>query len=177
MSLRIPNGSGDGLISASPFQSFLMGGFECSTLCLQRGERIDMVDATQHDKFALLDYKRMQGMGLLVAREGLRWHLIEHAPGRYDFSSVQPIVQAARVTGTQVIWDLCHFGWPDDLDIWKPEFVERLARMHRGLRQVAWRGKRMGRLFSFPSMKFLSSRGPGVRRGTSAPQALAAVTS
>jgi beta-glucosidase/6-phospho-beta-glucosidase/beta-galactosidase len=27
-----------------------------------------------------------------------------------------------------VIWDLCHYGWPDDIDIWRPEFVERFAR-------------------------------------------------
>jgi beta-glucosidase/6-phospho-beta-glucosidase/beta-galactosidase len=27
-----------------------------------------------------------------------------------------------------VIWDLCHWGWPDDLDIWSPAFIDRLAR-------------------------------------------------
>jgi beta-glucosidase/6-phospho-beta-glucosidase/beta-galactosidase len=34
---------------------------------------------------------------------------------------------AARDTGTQVIWDICHWGWPDDVDIWSPAFVDRLA--------------------------------------------------
>jgi hypothetical protein len=37
------------------------------------------------------------------------------------------VVHAARATGTQVIWDLCHFGWPDHLDLFKPEFVAALA--------------------------------------------------
>jgi beta-glucosidase/6-phospho-beta-glucosidase/beta-galactosidase len=37
------------------------------------------------------------------------------------------MVQAARSTRTQVIWDLCHYGWPDDLDIFSPEFVRRFA--------------------------------------------------
>jgi beta-glucosidase/6-phospho-beta-glucosidase/beta-galactosidase len=37
-------------------------------------------------------------------------------------------VQAARASETQVIWDLCHFGWPEHLDVFKPEFVESLAR-------------------------------------------------
>jgi hypothetical protein len=54
--------------------------------------------------------------------------LVEAEAGRYDFSSVLPIVQAARATETQVIWDLCHFGWPDHLDVFKPEFVESLVR-------------------------------------------------
>ncbi|HEV2132331.1 MAG TPA: hypothetical protein VGR27_14545, partial [Longimicrobiaceae bacterium] len=29
--------------------------------------------------------------------------------------------------GVRVIWDLCHYGWPDDLDLFRPEFVERFA--------------------------------------------------
>ena len=61
-------------------------------------------------------------------REGVRWHLVEAKPGCYDFSSVKPIVRAAQATATQVIWDLCHFGWPDHLDLFKPEFVFSLAR-------------------------------------------------
>src|SRR4051812_22543987 len=28
----------------------------------------------------------------------------------------------------QVIWDLCHYGWPDDLNIWSADFVSRFAR-------------------------------------------------
>ena len=28
----------------------------------------------------------------------------------------------------QVIWDLCHYGWPDHLDIWRPQFVDGFAR-------------------------------------------------
>jgi hypothetical protein len=27
-----------------------------------------------------------------------------------------------------MIWDLCHYGWPDDLDIWSEAFIERFAR-------------------------------------------------
>ena len=38
---------------------------------------------------------------------------------------------AARATGTQVIWDLLHYGWPDDLDIWTPAFVDRFAAFAR----------------------------------------------
>jgi len=110
------------------FKSFFGGGFECSTFKRRSGRRMDFIAATQHDRFAHLDYARLQKQGLRVAREGVRWHLVEATPGRYDFSSVLPIIRAARATGTQVIWDLCHFGWPDHLDIFKADFVLSLAR-------------------------------------------------
>ena len=110
------------------FRSFFGGGFECSTFRRRSGERVDIVASTHHDEFALRDYQRLQQQGMRVAREGVRWHLVESTPGRYDFASVVPIVRAARSTGTQVIWDLCHFGWPDHIDLFKSEFVTSLAR-------------------------------------------------
>jgi beta-glucosidase/6-phospho-beta-glucosidase/beta-galactosidase len=123
--------SGNSGVEAFPrdpiFKSFFAGGFECSTHRTRTGRRLDLVAATHHDQFALQDYQRLQKQGLRVAREGLRWHLVEQTPGRYDFSTALPIVRAARATGTQVVWDLCHFGWPDYLDIFKPEFVSALA--------------------------------------------------
>ncbi len=39
------------------------------------------------------------------------------------------MVRAAQETRTQVIWDLCHYGWPDDLDIFSPEFIRRFASL------------------------------------------------
>ena len=109
------------------FKSFFAGGFECSTFKRRSGQRMDFIAATEHDRFAHLDYSRLQKQGMRVAREGVRWHLVEATPGKYDFSSALPIVRAARATGTQVIWDLCHFGWPDHLDLFKAEFVSSLA--------------------------------------------------
>jgi hypothetical protein len=35
---------------------------------------------------------------------------------------------AAREEQVQVVWDLFHYGWPDDLDFFSPEFVRRFAR-------------------------------------------------
>lgn len=35
------------------------------------------------------------------------------------------MVQASRDVGLQVIWDLCHYGWPNDLDVFSPGFVDR----------------------------------------------------
>src|SRR5437763_1697575 len=127
MITRLPIQSADAIVRERLFRSFFMGGFECSTHRLRGGRRLDLIASTQHDHFALADYQRLEHLGLSVAREGIRWHLVEAVAGRYDFSSVLPIVRAAKATGTQVIWDLCHFGWPDHINILKPEFVWRLA--------------------------------------------------
>lgn len=112
----------------SLFQSFFLGGFECSTHRRGDGRRLDLLAATGHDRWAAHDYATLQQHGIRSARDGLRWHLIERTPGRYDWSSFLPMLRTAQEQGTQVIWDLCHYGWPDDIDVWRPEFVERFAR-------------------------------------------------
>ncbi|HEY0419008.1 MAG TPA: beta-glucosidase [Acetobacteraceae bacterium] len=87
-----------------------------------------MLAATGHDRLIEADYQLLQRHGISAVRDGVRWHRIETAPGRYDWSSVLPALRAARAAGTQVIWDLCHYGWPDDLDIWSSAFIDRFAR-------------------------------------------------
>lgn len=37
------------------------------------------------------------------------------------------MVRSACSLGTQVIWDLCHYGWPDDIDIFSSDFVRRFC--------------------------------------------------
>jgi hypothetical protein len=110
------------------FQSWFLGGFECSTHRRSDGRRLDLTASTRHDANAGADYAMLAEHGIRTVRDGLRWHLIEVAPGRYDWSSFLPMLRAARDTGTQVIWDLAHYGWPDDIDIWSPAFVERFGR-------------------------------------------------
>lgn len=111
------------------FRSFFLGGFECSTHRLRSGKRLDLLEATRHTEFFQADYRRLQEQGICSARSGIRWHLIETAPYRYDFSSVLPMIRAANDAGMQVIWDICHYGWPDGLDIFRPEFVDRFAAL------------------------------------------------
>ncbi len=60
-------------------------------------------------------------------RDGLRWHLIETSPGVYDWTSLISQLDGAIATGTQVLWDLCHWGIPDGLDPFSPEFITRFA--------------------------------------------------
>src|SRR3954462_5830615 len=109
------------------FKSFFLGGFECSTHRLRTGRRLDVVHSTRHDELATSDYRLLQQYGIRTARDGLRWHLIEQSPGTYDFSSATGMLRAARDSGMQVIWDLWHYGWPDDIDIFSAAFVTRFA--------------------------------------------------
>jgi hypothetical protein len=110
------------------FRSFFLAGFECSTHRNMSRRRLDMIAATHHDMMAFEDYSQLGEHGIRTARDGVRWHLVETSPGRYDWSSVLPMLRAAERAGTQVIWDLCHYGWPDDLDVFSPAFVDRFAR-------------------------------------------------
>jgi hypothetical protein len=114
-----------------------MGGFEGSTHVLKSsGRRLDMIAATRHDEFAASDYRRMMDAGLKVARDTIRWHVVEPRPGEYDFSSARTMVRAALATGIQVIWDLVHFGWPDHVDVFDPSFPERVAKFAHGFAEV-----------------------------------------
>jgi beta-glucosidase/6-phospho-beta-glucosidase/beta-galactosidase len=124
------------LTSSSVFQSFFIGGFECSTHRRRDGKRLDLIASTQHDTYARSDYLILAEHRIRTVRDGLRWPLIETTPGVYDWSSFLPMLRAAKETGTQVIWDLCHWGWPDDLEIWSPAFVDRFAAFAHAVAQV-----------------------------------------
>ena len=118
--------------AAGLFASFWQGGWECSThRRLADRQRVDVIAATEHDRWAESDYRALQTLGIRTVRDGLRWPLVEAAPGRYDASSWVGQLDAACETGTQVIWDLCHYGVPDDIDVWRPEFVDRFAAFAR----------------------------------------------
>jgi beta-glucosidase/6-phospho-beta-glucosidase/beta-galactosidase len=111
----------------SIFRSFWMGGFESACHINEAGTRLDMLHATQHDRFIRDDYATLRSMRMRTVRDTIRWHRVETSPGTYDFTSLDPYVDAANDGGTEVIWDLLHYGWPDGLDIYSPEFVDRFA--------------------------------------------------
>lgn len=117
-------------MSAQPgptFASFFQAGFECSSHRRCDGVRLDLIRATGHDKHVLGDYQLCEQLGLDTVRDGVRWHLIEKSPGRYDWSSWLPALEAAEQTGTQVIWDLFHYGSPDHVDQAAGDFAQRFT--------------------------------------------------
>jgi beta-glucosidase/6-phospho-beta-glucosidase/beta-galactosidase len=116
------------LQSSKNFKSFFMGGFECSTHRRWDGRRLDLIASSIHDQWAYEDYSALQAHGLKTLRDGLRWHLVETRAGEYDWSSFLPMLRAAHQAQVEIIWDLCHYGIPDDLNIWRPEFVTRFAK-------------------------------------------------
>ncbi|WP_380784681.1 glycosyltransferase [Sphingomonas sp. R86521] len=129
------------------FRSVLQGGFECSTHRRAHDRaRVDVIAASHHDVHAEHDYRALAQHGILTVRDGLRWHLIEREPGRYDWSSLERQCAGAAAAGTEVIWDLLHYGWPDDIDVWTPAFVTRFAA------------------FAAAAARHLGPAGPGERR-------------
>ena len=108
------------------FRSFYLGGFEGATGINARGEWIDQVAATQHDRFADEDYQRLRAVGIATAREVVRWPLVDRA-GRYDWTSLAPFLNAARRYDVEVVWDLFHFGYPQEVDLASDGFPERFA--------------------------------------------------
>jgi beta-glucosidase/6-phospho-beta-glucosidase/beta-galactosidase len=110
------------------FSSIFLAGFECSTHRRWDNERLDMIQMTGHDRLCASDYALAAQYGMRAARDGFRWHLIERERGKYDWSSIRPLLQAARRQGTRVIWDLCHYGYPDWLDPWSADLPESFAQ-------------------------------------------------
>ena len=51
-----------------------------------------------------------------MAREGVPWPLVDKGNGEFDFSLIDGFLAAQRRHNILPIWDLCHYGYPDDLD-------------------------------------------------------------
>ncbi len=115
-------------ITAPPlFESVFLGGFECSCQKRADGRRLDMLASTRHDELVAEDYTRLRNAGMTACRDGVPWALVERG-GRFDFSRFTPMVRAARRHCVDVIWDLMHFGWPDDVDPFDASFPLRFGR-------------------------------------------------
>ena len=109
------------------FDSFFMAGFECSSHRRRDGVRLDLIRATGHDRHVLRDYALCRKLGFRTVRDGVRWHLIGRTPGKYDWSSWLPMLEAAEEAGLQIIWDLFHYGSPDHVDQASEDFPQRFA--------------------------------------------------
>ena len=109
------------------FPSFWIAGFESATHITDCSERLDMLAATQHDRMVDEDYARLVPLGFRTVRDTMRWHLIEGRRGRFDFSSVDPFIEAADRNGILVVWDLLHYGTPCGVELFSPDFPARFA--------------------------------------------------
>jgi beta-glucosidase/6-phospho-beta-glucosidase/beta-galactosidase len=133
---------------SSLFPTFFLSGFECSTFRWKDQGRRDLTAELQHYGHADQDYAMLKPLGIAVAREGIPWPLVDRG-GTYDFSCIDPFLDAQRRHGILPIWDLCHYGYPDDLDPLSDAFVERFAAYARAAaRHVADRAHHGPLLFT-----------------------------
>ncbi len=114
------------------FPTFFISGFECSTFLWRDKKRRNLIVETQHDVYVQEDYNLLHDNGIAVSREGIPWPFVDQQ-GRYDFSPIDPMLAAMNQSKILPIWDLCHYGYPDDLDPFRDRdaFVERFARYCR----------------------------------------------
>lgn len=94
---------------------------------------MDLIRSTQHDRFARKDYAQLRKFGIQTIRIAAQWHLIEASDGQYQFDSLDTILDAAADCGMEVVLDLLHFGWPDHIQIFAPDFPERFSKFTRAV--------------------------------------------
>jgi hypothetical protein len=80
----------------------------------------------QHDVRAAEDYRLLKGLGIQTIREASRWPLIDK-PSGLDWVPVDIFIDACAEEGMEPIWDLFHYGYPEDLDPFSSAFADRLA--------------------------------------------------
>jgi beta-glucosidase/6-phospho-beta-glucosidase/beta-galactosidase len=120
----------DAPLQAGIFPTFFLSGFECSTFIWKDQGRRDLTAETQHLLHADEDYARLRSLGIAVAREGIPWPMVDRG-GAYDFSTLDPLIAALNRHQILPIWDLCHYGYPDDADPFGPDFAARFAAYAR----------------------------------------------
>lgn len=115
----------------NPFHSFWMAGFECTDKLNAFGNRVDFLHLTGHLQLLAQDYQHIIPYGIRTVREGIRWSQVEKRPYEYDWSTVAVMMDTGRANGIQQVWDICHFGFPDDLTPLHPLFAKRFAALCR----------------------------------------------
>jgi UDP-galactopyranose mutase len=125
----------------APLQSFWIAGYEGADHCNSHGVPINTQQSTQHAQHAQADYALLRGFGISTVRESVGWRLTENNR-RFDFSSLDSRLAAAQAEDIQIIWSLCHYGWPDDVSVFSEEWIERFANFcsHAAEYLAVWSG-------------------------------------
>ena len=91
-----------------------------------------VVHSTRHDELAASDYRLLQQYGIRdrAGRPPMAPYRAEPRAATISRSATG-MLRAGRDTGMQVIWDLWHYGWPDDIDIFSAAFVDRFTAFAR----------------------------------------------
>ncbi|MBD8081641.1 amine oxidase [Chryseobacterium sp. GCR10] len=106
-----------------------MGGFECADHQNTFGERVDLYQTSGHEIYLEEDYDHLRQLDIKTVREGIRWSVVETKPYQYDWSEVERLIEISQNKNIQIIWDICHFGYPDDLTPLHPMFARRFSSL------------------------------------------------
>ncbi len=156
------------MLEKNPFHSFWMGGYECTDQLNAFGKRVDFLNVTGHLQMLQKDYELLKPYNIRTVREGIRWSQVETIPYQYNWSTVETMIKCGKASGIQQVWDICHFGFPDDLTPLHPQFARRFASVCRSFVQFYRSLNPEGELIITPinEVSFLSWLG-GDARGTS----------
>ncbi|MDB5868179.1 MAG: glycosyl transferase group 1 [Polaromonas sp.] len=122
------------------FRSFWMAGYEGADHLNSAGHALSMNEANHHWQQLDADYALLAQFGIRTVRESIGWRITEQQ-GDTGFKRLRVQAEIAEKHGIEVIWTLMHYGWPDDIELLSPEFVERFAafsdKVARTLRSVS----------------------------------------
>ncbi len=117
-----------------------MAGYEGADHVNSAGCALSMNEANQHWQQLDADYALLARFGIRTVRESIGWRVTE-AQGDAGFERLRRHAELAEQHGIEVIWTLMHYGWPADIDLLSPSFVERFSvfseRVARTLRSVS----------------------------------------
>ena len=103
-----------------------MAGFEGADHINSRDCALSMNDSNEHWQRLDADYALLAQFGIRTVRESVGWRITE-LHGEEGFKRLRLHAELAAKHGMEVIWTLMHYGWPTDLDLLSPAFVERFA--------------------------------------------------
>ncbi len=113
-------------VSSGLFRSFWMAGYEGADHVNSAGCLLSMNEANQHWQRLDADYALLSEFGIQTVRESIGWRVTE-SRGEEGFERLRLHAEVAAAHGIEVIWTLMHYGWPADIDLLSPAFVERFA--------------------------------------------------
>ena len=109
--------AGSGLPDGYPGNFMFATGIECSYPTIRHGHvRRDQLKECGHYEYWREDLRLVQELGLKVLRYGLPYYNIHRAPGKYDWSFADEVMNEMQRLGITPILDLLHFGVPGWLE-------------------------------------------------------------
>ena len=122
-------------MNITPFHSYWMAGYECTDQLNAFGNRVDLINTTGHLQKIDQDYQDLAAFNIKTVREGIRWSFVEKRPYEYDWTTVKYMIERGKANNIQQLWDICHFGFPDDLTPLHPMFARRFTAICRAFVQ------------------------------------------